>query len=416
MFRPQSRRQGSVAIIAAALVLGESAADGQRQPVYRDPTIANLPRPGYEPRTIIVDDAVLEPSLDTSVTYSDNILATPDRQIDDTIVTFSPRLIVTRKTPSFTFLADLHASAIRYVVNDRENVTTFGASLEGSAPIASNQTLRVRAMFDRSFEGRSDPEAEIDRALRPALINVGGAEVRYVAQGSRVGLTATVAATKVDYLPAIDSDRDLMSYQASIRGSINAGKRMAFFVQPFINRRSFRVKVTRTGVFGDTTTTGLLAGVTFDLADKLRGEAGIGVFDANPDLAGAAGFTGIAANGRVTWQPRTRTAINLDFARGDAATIRTGALGRIDTRIALSIDQEARHNLLLRASAGLLSLHYRGGLDNDQTYLTGELEGRYLFNRHVAGIVSTNYVRRTAVLPGDRFNRWQLTAGLRMVY
>jgi hypothetical protein len=91
-------------------------------------------------------------------------------------------------------------------------------------------------------------------------------------------------------------------------------------------------------------------------------------------------------------------------------------LGRIDTRIGLAIDQEVRHNLLLHVAGGVRAIHYRGGADNNQTYVTGEAEARYLLNRHVSLVADTSYTHRSAKVPDERFNRLQAMLGVRLIY
>ena len=402
----------SLALIAAGAVPTSLRA----QNVERDPSIANLPRPGYEPRTIVLGKTVIAPTLDLGVSYDDNILAVPDRKIGDAIFTATPRVLITRKSPTFDFSADLHGSIIRYLDHPTENVTTFGAGTNATKGLTKNQTLAAELSFDRTFERRSDPEASINRTRSPALINFMTALLRYKFTGARVGLAIEGAISKIDYLPAVDADRDMLTYRASVRGSINVGSRIALFVQPFINRRNFRIKPINGAIFGDNTTIGVLSGLSLDLADRLQGEIGAGVFRANPDAPGIASFTGLAANGRIVWRPRVRTAIVADVFRGDVATIRAGSLGRIDTRLGLSIDQEVRHNLIVHGGVGWRDIHYRGAADADQRYLTGEVEMRYLINRHWSASLGTGYTKRTSDTREDRFNRWQTTLGLRYSY
>lgn len=382
----------------------------------RDTPIARLPRPGYEPRAIRIGRTIVQPTLDANLTYDDNIFATRTDREDDAIVTVTPRLKATRQTSGLDLEAEAHADFIRYASNTRENVNSFGASLGAVKALGKSQSFTTNLSFDRSFERRSDPEADFDRARSPALINLVTGEFRYRYQGARLGIMPAVTISQLDYLPAIDADRDTRTYRGALRGSIRIKDRMALFIEPFINRRDQRLRVDRSGVDRDTTTAGVLGGISFDLADRLQGDLGVGVFRANPDDPSLRSFTGIAASGSLVWHPRTRTAVSLDVFRGDVATVRAGAIGRIDTRIALAIDQEARHNLLLRASIGLRNIHYRGTINRDQRFLTGQAEASYLVSRRLALVVGTAYTRRDADVRDDKFNHWQTTVGVRLTY
>lgn len=385
------------------------------QSVVRDPSIANLPRPGYEPRTIILGSTVLQPRLDVDATYNDNILATHTNREADAIFSVRPSVTLQRKGGTVSVNADVHANAIRYATNSRENVETFGAAAQATATLSRNQTVSANIAFDRTFERRSDPEADINRSLSPALINVASADLSYQRKGKRLGIAATASIAKIDYLPVVDQDRDLLTYRVSTRGSLLLGKRMTVFIEPFVNRRDARLRVDRSGIDRDSTTTGVLGGVAVDLGDTLQGSIGIGAFRLNPSDPSLRSFTGLSASGRLLWRPRVRTAVIFDVFRGDVATNRVGATGRIDTRIGLSLDQEVRHNLLLHTAIGYRDVSYRG-IDRSQRYLRGELEARYLFDRHLALVVGTAYTRRSASLDSDRFNAWQAMVGLSFAY
>lgn len=398
-------------VLSCSSVVPVHAQDDQR-----DQSIARLPRPGYEPHTIRLGSAMLQPSLEAGATYNNNIFATRTDRVSDTIFNVTPRLTLQRQSPSLNLDAEVSGDFIRYASNSRENVNNFGGKLDVVKPLTRTQSIAADVSFQRTFERRSDPEADVDRALAPALINLLTGGLRYRYQGGRVGLIAAVQASELDYLPAADADRDLRTYRASLRALTRISDGMSLFVEHFINRRDARLPFDRTGVDRDTTTIGGLGGVSFDLADKLQGELGFGAFRANPDDKRLKNFTGLAASGRLIWRPRVRTAVTLEMFRGDVMTIRSGAIGRIDSRVSLAIDQEARHNLILRGSVGLQEIHYRGTIDRDQRFTTVQTEARYLLNRHMSLVVGGSYTHRGADLRDERFARWQGTAGIRYAY
>lgn len=384
------------------------------QTIERDPSIMKLPRPGYEPRTVIVGSTILQPSLEARLAYDNNIFATPHRGAGDEIVTISPDLLVEREGATTYIKTDLHADLIRYKSHTRENVNSFGGSGMLRKSLGHDDSVQGTLSFDRTFERRSDPEAIVDPSRPPALINLSSAELQYRHSGRRVGVLVDAVVTKIDYLAAADANRDLTNYHVRVRGSLNIGK-IAVFIEPFVNRRDFRLPEVVTGIFGDATTTGALLGLTFDLADKLTGDFGAGGFRAKPDGRQGRAFSGLAINGRLVWRPRTRTAVTLDAYRGDVATVRSGALGRIDTRVGLSVDEEIHHDLILRVAGGLRDIHYRGGA-SDQRYRLIEAELRYLANRHVTLLASAAYTHRNSDRAAEDFERERASLGVRLAY
>jgi hypothetical protein len=400
----------TIALIATI----ESAANGQE--AERDPTIANLPRPGYEPRAIWIGQTVVSPVIDIQAQHDDNIFATPTNRAGDTIFDIMPRVTAKRATPGLDLNAKLTADIRRYVQHERENVAAFSAEADGRKLIGKNQSIAAKVGFARLFERRSDPEADTDRARHPSLINETEASLDYRLQGPRIGIAANAAFERLNYLPAADADRDLTNYHGSLRGTIKLTQAMGVYLQGYANRRDARLPFDRSGFDRDTTTIGAIAGISFDLTNKIQGEMGAGFFRANPDDPRLKAYNGLAISGRLTYRPRTRTAVSFDAFRGDVATIRQGALARVDTRLALSVDQEARHNLLLHGAISFRGIDYRGPGQRNQRYYGAEAEARYLISRGISLSLGGNYTRRTADLPNERFRRWQGMLGVRFSY
>ncbi len=367
-------------------------------------------------RTIRLGGLVIAPTLDLVAAYNDNIAATHTDRIDDAVFNIRPRIGFEHKDALLDLVGNVHADIIRYASNTRENVTTFGAELGATKPLAKGQNLFADAAFDRTYQRRSDPEADLDRTRPPALINLTSGELRYAVSGPRIGVVARFTALDINYLPSADADRDLRTYRGSLRALYAAGPAVATFLEGFISRRDNRLSLDRSGFDRDATTVGGLAGLQFSATGKLEGDIAIGVFHANPDDRRLQGFTGVAASGHVSWHPQRRTDIVLDMFRGDVASVRVGATGRVDTRASIAIDQEARHNLLLHGSIGLRNVHYRGTIDRNQRYTVGDAEIRYLVRRHVWLALNSNYTHRGADFVEDRFNTWQTSLGIRLAY
>jgi hypothetical protein len=333
------------------LCCAQSPADPQRSTA-----IADLPRPGYEPRTLTLGGIVVTPRVDLGATYNDNIFATRTGEIGDVVFNLQPALEGRRQTTSSDLRLAATANLIRYARYDRENVTTFRGLADWRGDVAPRQSIRARASFDRSYQRRSDPEADFGAGRRPTLIDVAEAGLDYRFTGARLGMLASATATDYNFLPAADA------------------------------------------------------------GERVQGELGIGAFRSDPSDPTLRAFSGLAASGQLTWQPRVRTAITLDAFRGDVATIRAGAIGRVDTRLSLAIDQELRHDVLARAAVGIRDIAYRGAINRDQRFRFAELEGTYLLNRHLAVLGNGSFTRRDADQPIERFSRWTATLGLRLTY
>ncbi|MCJ8159307.1 outer membrane beta-barrel protein, partial [Sphingomonas sp. LaA6.9] len=188
------------------------------------------------------------------------------------------------------------------------------------------------------------------------------------------------------------------------------------FVEGFATKRDARTAVDRNGVDRDTTTYGGNVGVQLDIADRIKGDLGLGVYRAEYQDATISDHTGFSASGRIVWRPRVRTSITGQVFSGDVATIRGGASSRTDTSGSIRVDQEVRHNLLAYALVGVVDTSYRGASGRNLTTLTGAAGVEYLMNRSISIKLDTAYMDRSANLPTDAFNKFRVGVALRLRY
>lgn len=403
------------AVSVAMLPVCPEWAHAQR--VDRGTSALDLPRPGYEPRNIHFGNNVMAPELRIEGLYDSNIFALSDNPADDYIISVTPRVDVTSAFGNVQLQSDANVSVRKYVDHGRESRTTFGGGTKGKYAISRAHTLSFGGRFDREVESRADPEATVDPRLSPRKIDFMSGDLGYQYRMNRIGISIQGGVVRQNYLPSTDNDRDLSTYRGSLRVTteLSAGKNL--YLEGFVNRRDNRLAFDRNGVDRDMTTIGFLAGAGLELANKWRGEMGVGLFRANPDDASLKAFNGFALNGRITWSPDERTAITADVFRGDVGTIRSGASGRIDTRVGLRLDQEIRHNLLFSAKAGVRSTTYRGVATSlRQTTASVGAEVEYLMNRFVSAFANASYAKRYAKIDSEKFNNTGVGIGLRLRY
>jgi hypothetical protein len=379
-------------------------------------SVRDLPRPGYEPRQIRLGSTVLSPEIVAGGEYDSNVYATSRNADDDLLLTLAPTLAARHDDGRLRLDTNLYAVLRHYDEHRLEDVNTFGITSAGRYELANGQSLTAGIDAERSFQRRGDPEARTDTLRGPARINVGRAQLGYRYSPGRIGVSVEGAAEKLNFLPRDEDDRDLLTLRGSTRVFVRASSRVSGFIEGYVNKRNARTAVDRTGVDRDAFTKGALAGAEISVADRLQGEFGIGVFRSNPEDLRLRSFTGFAASGNLVWRPRTRTSLTAEVFRGDVATIRAGANGRIDARASLRLDQEVRHNLLFSGTVGRRNTRYRGRINQDQTTYTIEAETTYLMTRNFQLVASIRFNRRDADQPLDEFDRLRAGLSLRLVY
>lgn len=397
-------------LIAVALA-GTPSVEAQQ--ARRGASPLDLPRQGYERRPIRLGSTEVRIDVDLAAIYDTNVYATSTDSTGDVALVARPHVEVEWRNGPTELLGEVYADARRYLGQGRESATSFGAAVSGRVAPGRSHTVSGELRFDRSIENRADPEARASTLLPPRKINILTGEVGYALRGTRIGLNLTGAVQQFDFLDPNEDDRDFTMLRGSVRATWRPAAPLAFFAETYVNRRNFRTAFDLSGVNRDATTYGLLAGVSREVSPRLRGRIGAGVFRFDPDDGRLDGYTGFALNGDITWNPRPRTAVTAQVFRGDVATSRAGATGRTDTRIALTVTQEAYHNVLLHGRAGWTQSRYRGPNADTLNNWRLAVEGEYLVNRNYSIFAGADYGRRSARDPLDEFSRAQVQVGLR---
>lgn len=407
---PATRSCRALPLIAVALA-GASPLGAQE--VRRGASPLDLPRPGYERRPIRVGPAEMRIDVEITSIYDTNVYSTSQDEIDDVALVARPRVEIDWQSANAELHGEVYADTKRYLDQGRESATSFGAAVSGRMAPARNHSLSTELRFDRAVENRADPEARASILLPPRKINILTSELGYALTGPRIGLNLTGAVQKFDFLDPAEGDRDFTMLRGSARATWRPAAPVSFFVEGYVNRRNFRTAFDISGINRDATTYGVLAGVSREVSARLRGRIGAGVFRFDPDDGALDGYTGFALSGDLTWNPRVRTAVTAQIFRGDVATARAGASGRTDTRVAVTVSQEAYHNVLLNGRAGWTQSKYRGvGADTLNTWSLAA-EGEYLVNRTFSLFAGVNYARRSARDPLEEFSRAQVQVGVR---
>lgn len=409
-FAPATRSCLTLPLIAAVMA-GTSPLVAQD--VRRGASPLDLPRPGYERRPIRVGPAEVRIDVEIASIYDTNVYSTSQDEIDDIALVARPRIALDWQSATAELHGEAYVDTRRYLDQEHESATSFGAAVSGRTAPGRNHVLSTELRFDRAVENRADPEARASILLPPRKINILTSEIGYSLTGTRLGFNLSGAVQKFDFLDPAEQDRDFTMLRGSARATWRPAAPVSFFVEGYASRRNFRTAFDISGINRDATTYGLLAGVSREVSTKLRGRIGAGVFRFDPDDGLLDGYSGFALSGDLTWNPRARTAVTAQLFRGDVGTARAGATGRTDTRLALTVSQEAYHNLLLSGRAGWTQSRYRGpGADTLNSWSLAA-EGEYLIDRRFSLVAGASYARRTARDPLDEFSRAQFQIGLR---
>lgn len=400
------------AICAASLATLMSAGPAQGQ----DARPANLPRPGYDYEGIRALDGWLLVDADAQVDLVSNLFLTSQDEAEDVRAVLSPRITYLRVLGNGSLEAEAHAALTRHANNPLENSTTFGTSVTVGISPSQGHNLTGVVAYNRNVEGRADPETRAGPTDPPREIDVILGELRYREASGKIRWQVEAGTERYDLLTLQENDRDQQAYRASLRLGYRIIPSTNLFVESFVNRRDFRLPFDFGGIDRDQNTFAVVVGARRELGNRLRGTFSIGAFQTDPDDQAIEPYTGLRLFGNVVWTPRQRTAISFNLARGDVATVRSGATTRIDTIARVSVNQEIRHNILGSLSASYVETQYRGESRGKLRNTGATARVEYLFNRRTSAFAEAQYETRNAIAAIDQFDNARLTFGIRQSF
>ncbi len=391
------------------------------QGLTQDPSIRDLPRPGLDVPPRHIGGGTVRLSVDSGIVLDSNIYATNKNEEDDFSLRLQPSADFVLNRADLDLLASMHADVLRHLRFGIESSSQFGGALGLEVRPAANQAVTAKVQFDRLIESRTDPDARAPVFAEPRKINDLSGQFGYRFRAGNVRFDVNGTGRKIDYLDPAERDRDHRSYEGTVRMSWAPRGLTALFVEGFIVRRDFDLATDFSGVDRDAATYGVNIGVSRELTGRLTGSIGAGFFHFNPDDPTLEDYNGLGMGGRLTWRPRVRTSVTLNLFRGDVATVRSGAMGRTDTRVSVHLDQEVRHNLILGATATWSANDYRGAPFAARDTYVGSLEAEYLLAPRWSLFAAATATKRNAMetptqeLTGvtDDFSKVQIHVGIR---
>lgn len=318
-------------------------------------TVASRIRPGTEPLGVRAGAFVLQPLLQQSLGYDDNVLGGSRKQGSAEVVT-QPSLLLTSDWSRDGIGAFLAADDRRDLDAPAQSRTDWTASLGGDVEFDRDRLTLGVAHF-RRHQDRTELDAL--PSDRPVAFQVDDARAAYAWTSGRWTLTPALEAsawrfdpTSIVGVPASQAYRD--------RDVLQGGVTLSYELAPL---RDLLLQVRGIGqhyahpsasqASENATTAQFLAGFDYDDNALWRYRLLAGGERRSFAAAGLPAHTGAIAEAELAWSPTGLTTLTATLTRRIEDAAQEGVAGYTYTGARLRVDHEYRRDLLLQASAGL---------------------------------------------------------------
>jgi hypothetical protein len=364
--------------------------------IRRGTTVANRPRPEYDPLGVAFGPLLFRPLLRLEGSFDDNILASGTRRESDFIASTIAGLEGLTRWSTHEVRLSAQVNDRRYLEFDTEDTTSWRLNASGRYDITRFQFVDARISAARFFVPRDD--AEDFGSVRPIEVDEQTAVLGYSVRQNRVGLRLQGFAQSLRFqdtevvddvtraiVPSDQSARDRNVYVGSVIGSYEIAPLRSAVLIARANRRDYVSEPANAGRPGGPLARSsdgydILGGVDFDYDGifAVRLLAGwLQQFYEDDRLPSTSAPTFEAA---LSWNPTTLTSLRFTADRQVTESIRNNSSSVLRTAFNAVVDHEIARNVLLQGGVGYRIDDFQG-ISRIDRLLVGTLGATWLINR-----------------------------------
>lgn len=390
----------------AFLGLLASADDVRAQAVQRGVTVADRPRPQYDPIGFDLGTFRVYPAISTDVRASDNYRARDTDRQGDFFAVVLPEVAFGstwgrhRLNGRAYFNRSIHANL------PTENASQYGVLIDGAYEVSRDTVLRADASLARSVEGRADL-GSFRNSVEPVRFDTYHVAIGGSQQFNRVRLDGSVGVNKlifkdVDGLDGsiIDqSFRDVRTISESLSAQYDVGNGIGLIVSGSANQNRFSFRPGSAGfnplinLNRDSSGFSLEGGVVLELSSLVFGTIKAGYIRQDYRDARLRDFSGLSFTADVNWNVTSLTTLRFRASRTVQDTSSTAVAGNTRSDFSLRVDHELYRFLILSSTANYATFTPNGPGARGTEYGI-QVGARYLIDRHWSVGLNAGYAHR----------------------
>jgi hypothetical protein len=310
------------------------AAESEEMTSAETATDRQQAEPGYD-----TGDFHIQPEIQLTTYYDDNIYATDIAEVSDFIAIFSPVLKIHSHWDKHSLKFETGANIGRYLDNPTENYDDYWLEASGTYEISSDTILFGDAGYYNKHEGRDNKDS-IQSADGPTTY-----DVQSLGLGGRHRIGDTVIRLVLGYEKldfdnigiVYNDDRDRTQNAAGLRVTREINNQTRVYVQGLFNKRDY--DLVTNGVNRDSSGYSAVAGLIRSLGKKGRVEGYAGVLSQDYDDASFETVTAADFGLKLHWYPAETWKVTGNLNRSLRETTDQGASGYLLTKLDLQVEK-----------------------------------------------------------------------------
>ncbi len=379
----------SVILASPALAHDPSAEDEGYFFRERNASVLGRSRPEFKSEGVQTGAWIWDPELVLGVEWDDNIFATPDNEVSDTIWIVQPGINVETTWSRHKLEAYAIGENREYSDTGSESSWTYAYGVSGHVDVTRKFLINGGFSAAELVENRRSAGAA-SFAAEPLEYSTDAWFVGAEAESGRIRLLGRMDVADYDFDDArligggfADQDfRDREETFYTLRGDYALSPDTAVFLRYRYNDREYDLKPPAVANNRDSDGYMIDAGIDFDLGGTARGLVGVGYNEQTYDDPAFGKLDGWGLDAVVEWYPTMLTTVTFSGDRRieDAPFENSG--GFTSETLAVRVDHELRRNVIL--SAGVQNTqHDYLDIDREDDRWTSFVAATWLVNPNV---------------------------------
>jgi len=383
------------------LLLGFSLAAGTLQGAHAQD--AN-PAPGSTVEAVKTESFKVVPSISLTETWDDNIFASNNIVVDDTITTLDASVKANSNWALHRLNLDAGVSADYYADYDTQDVVDWWAGADGRFDLSPRSHALGGVRFTQDHEDRSATEFPVI-STDPTTYTTSRAHLGFAHQLDAFTIRLGGVYELLDFdqgsTPTFDVDqRDRKQYSVGARFSYQLNPRNEMFFQASTDTREYDENTV--GRDSDGYRLGL--GLRYKQGADLEAEGFLGQMSQDYDTVTYSDVSDLYYGASLKWKASAQTRVTAAIDRSISETTLTGASSYLDTVVIGRVEYDATSRVTLNGRLSYANSDYQGvTLDLDE-YEVG-VGARYYFDNNIYLSGGYNYITRNANAPIYEYDR-----------
>jgi len=371
----------------------------------RNISVMDRQRLDYDPIGLQLGDFTVLPSIEAATSYSNNVYQTSTAKVSDAFVTVKPMIKLQSDWQTNSLNVVASGNFVRHFKETArdEDGWSFGANSRIS--IDAYESVGVNARTSRYYEDQfvGAPQGNLKSPVSAqstsgaANLDVQMADARAVIAGdfTHLAYNPVTSLTNVS-LSESERNRDIGRIIGHLEYRVSPDT-MAF-IESVGTLTSYQHNLAGGQLNRDSKEIRAEAGVSLDLAGKIRGNVALGYIDRKYDAPIYQGISGLSLNARVEFFPTGLTSVTFAARRDIEDAVFVGAGGFFNNGLTIRVDHELYRNILLNVAVDYEYDKY-GQIDAHDQILRTSGGVQYMLDNLIELKASVNYGERWSTTP-----------------